>query len=298
MWRAHIFNAVKPFGGFEPRNRKVAIVGIPMDFTSSYRAGSRFAPDAIREISYSLELCSVYGECVVEEQGVDDLGNLIPIAGSAEATLKLVEDMARDVLSEGRKLIAIGGDHTVTVGLFAGVTKNCGSEPCLLVVDAHLDLREELAGRYSHASAIRRILEVYAPPRVVWFGARAFSKEELEYLERLGVEYLVVKSVDILKQPSHWIEKTAQYLAPCGFVYLSVDFDGFDPAYAPGVQTPEPIGIAPIHLLELLRSLQAPIVSSDIVEISPPYDASGVTAALGARMVVEIAMIMYKATKR
>jgi len=294
LWRAYLRAPSEGFGGFDYRDRSVVVVGIPIDFTSSYRSGSRFAPSAIREVSQSIELCSVCGNCVVEEAGIDDLGDLVPVPGDVERSLEIVEEMAMEIAREGKRIIAIGGDHTVTQALYSGVSKGVGEEPCILVIDAHLDLRNELVGRYSHATCMRRLLERAQPPAIVWFGVRAFSSEELKEARRIDVPHVVVKSIDVLRDPSDAIARASRGLECCRKLYLSIDVDGFDPAFAPGVQTPEPVGIHPIHFVELLQSINVEVVAADIVEVSPPYDRGGSTAALGARLVVEIAAKIYE----
>jgi len=295
MWRAYLRPATESFGGFRARGRRVAVVGVPMDFTSSYRSGSRFAPSRVREISQSIELCSIDGDCVVEDEGVDDLGDLLPIPGEVVKSLELMELMAEDLAKSGKRLIAIGGDHTVTQALFSGVKRGLGSESlCLLVIDAHLDLRDELGGRYSHATCIRRLIERASPAKIAWFGTRAFSREELEYLRELKIPYTLIKSLDVLSAPKVAIERVCDFLSECQHLYISIDVDGFDPAFAPGVQTPEPVGIHPVHFIELLKNVGSEIVAVDIVEIAPPFDAGSSTVALGARLVVEVATRMYR----
>ena len=292
MWKLYLREARRGFGGFRPKDRKVLVVGIPMDYTSSYRSGARFAPEAIRRVSESIELCSVLGDCIVEELGIDDIGDLQPIAGDVISTLRMIEELARDLVGAGKRVIAIGGDHTISIGLVKGLS-SVVKGACLCVVDAHLDLRDELFGRYSHATTMRRILEECRIDRIVWVGVRAFSSEELEYLKELEIPWRIVKSFDVLSDPQS-ISSVVKFLNDCEALYLSIDVDGFDPSYAPGVQTPEPMGIPPYALIKMLEEIEVPILAADIVEISPPYDVSESTVALGARLIVELARHMYR----
>ncbi len=297
MYVSWLSPPTKPFAGFEPRGRKIKLIGVPMDTTTSYKPGSRFAPQAVRMASDYMELCSVFGDCIFEREGLDDLGNVVPIVDSVETTLRAVEEVVKGIASEGSKIITLGGDHTVSVGAVRGVYAALREPLCLCVVDAHLDLRNELCGRYSHATTVRRILESVDVSRVVWFGARAFSEEELDYLSSLGARALLVKSVEILEDPQGSLERVENFLSGCQALYLSIDIDGLDPAYAPGVQTPEPLGIAPLHLFTLVRNLSPRVVAADVVELAPTQDPSGITVALAVKLVVEIATGMLRSRR-
>jgi len=294
MQHPYLNPPVKPFGGFSARNRKVKLLGVPLDTTTSYRPGSRFAPQAIRLASDYMELCTVFGDCLFEREGIDDLGDVVPVVDSVDRTLMVVREVVGKAVSSGARVIALGGDHTVTIGVVEGIYEAVKKPMCMCVVDAHLDLRDELCGKYSHATTMRRVLERVEIDRIVWFGVRAFSSEELDYLRNLGSKAMVLRSIEILENPKKSLESVVSFVKECKALYLSIDLDGVDPAYAPGVQTPEPLGIEPRHLFQLVKLLSTRAVGADIVEVSPPNDPSGATVALAVKLIVEIATGMIR----
>jgi agmatinase len=184
-----------------------------------------------------------------------------PDMGSAELTVKRVQEMAEPVLKKGKFPVLFGGEHSVSVGLVAALAKR-HKELSVLQIDAHADLRDEYEGtKYNHACAMRRIREHVRSASQV--GIRSVCREELEHINSAG-----------LGEHIHWgaefdEKKVLSQLTDT--VYVSIDLDGFDPSECPGVGTPEPGGLKWAQTLGLLRRVAAEkkIVGFDMVELLP-----------------------------
>jgi len=282
-----------PFTGicYDPNKTRYIVIGAPLDMSSSYRSGSGEAPEAIRRISKSLELCSITTGVDVESVGIADVGDVPLTPGNLEASLGAITRFIASFVSAGKLPIVLGGEHTISFAVLPAVKEGRGKGVCTVVFDAHLDLRNEYLGSaINHATVMRRIIEAINPIKVIYIGSRAVSREEAEFLEKMRDRIAVAPMKTLLSSGVH---ETARRLADevsiCDAVYLSIDVDVVDPAFAPGVQTPEPVGLTPREVLELLEHIvDSKLVGVDIVEVAPKYDLSEITAALAARLVVEI----------
>ncbi len=275
-----------PFSGFQKSFNEASyiILGVPFDFTSTYRAGARFAPAAIREASLNIETYSFRAGQDLEEVKLHDLGDLDVLA-DVDETLKRLELVTEELLEAKKTPIFIGGEHTITLGVVRAL-KNVEN---LIVVsfDAHLDLRSEYLGvKISHTTFMRRINEQITPKKIIEIGTRAVCQEELEYAEKAGINY--VTSLEIQREGVEKIkEKLRSLLEDAQNIYLTIDLDVLDPAYAPAVQNPEPEGISPYELHELIAEVcKKPIIAFDLVEVTPSYD-NGVTAVQAAKTIFE-----------
>lgn len=271
-----------------------AVLGVPFDSTSSYRPGSRFAPLSIREASLNIESNSLTGVGLfIEEVSISDLGDLAVVHGDSKETLRRVESVVGELAGSGIIPVVLGGEHTITAGVMRGLSR-AGLRPCLLVFDAHLDLREDYLGcKYGHASAIRLAREAVGPEIIAYVGARAYAREELEYASSLGDSILVVSPVEVKKLgPSAVASHLRNRLSRCEAVYLSFDIDALDPAYAPGTGTPEPMGLDAFEVFRILSlTVDERFVGMDLVEVNPLVDRAGVTSILAARIVQEFILL-------
>ncbi len=273
----------------DPTRSPVSVVGIPFDSTNSFRSGSRFAPSRIRLVSQSLETYSFRCGVDLELQPPYDEGDIAVTHGDAVTTLKNVAVVTSDLLGKGRIPIFIGGDHIITYGVIDGATQHLGHAPCIIVFDAHLDLRPEYLGyRWSHACTTRRLVEIVGGNNVLVIGARAASKNEIEDARKLGIRYLT--SFDLMHKSIREVaNKVKDITSHCTEVYFSIDLDVIDPAYAPGVATPEPEGITPTQLLDILwRLTDERTIGADIVEVNPLVDTSDITSFLAAKVFIEL----------
>ncbi|MGC9009186.1 MAG: agmatinase [Sulfolobales archaeon] len=276
------------FGGYLwPREKTfVSFVGVPFDSTVTYKPGSRFGPDHVRIASRNIELYSLRNQVDVEEFGIYDEGDIITIIGDVEKTLDRIEKVVKELISENRLYIFVGGEHTITYGIIRGVyRKKLG----VVIFDAHLDLRNDYLGlKYSHATVMKRVSEILGAGSLFYIGTRAISKEELSEVSKLGHEYISIYTVrklglrEVIKRFLRWSENFSNF-------HISIDVDVLDPSVAPGVTTPEPEGLNSWELLELINELiNNKVISVDIVEYNPLNDPSEITAMLISKIIVEI----------
>lgn len=260
------------------------ILGVPYDYTSTHRPGSRFAPSAIREASINIETYSSITRSDYESLNISDIGNLI-ISNDPVETLNRIERVTSRLNELGKIQITIGGEHTITKGCVIPLIEGKGK---LLCFDAHLDLRDEFQGtKLNHATFMRRIIEEMGSEKVVYIGTRAVSQEELEYASKLGIKMISARMFNYLDVATlREIIRRMLDDCPC---YISIDFDVIDPSFAPAVGNPEPRGVDPSKLMELLLaiSVENNVVGADVVEVSPKYD-EGITAILAAKIIVDL----------
>ncbi|MDT7860744.1 MAG: agmatinase [Saccharolobus sp.] len=281
----------RKFAGFNKQSSPFIIIGIPMDITSSYRPGSRFAPNSIRDAAQYIEFYSIRTGIDMGDVGFNDVGDIILHPSSVEENLSRISSVINYFHENKKIIISIGGEHTISAGVIKGLQKE---GLCIISFDAHLDLRDEYMGyKYDHACVMRRISEYGV--KILEIGSRAISREELEYARRNGIAFFTPQQIRLLgvKEVARKIINSTQ---ECKSLYISIDMDGLDPAYAPGVATPEPEGLDPTTLLDIINLIvDKRVVGFDIVEISPPYDISGITSVLGAKIIMETSASIYKA---
>jgi agmatinase len=274
----------------------VAVLGIPFDAGTSYRSGARFGPTHIREASRQLhpyhQTLDVYPFAVQQVADAGDLGVTPYDIGAAVAS---IERSATDLGKRGTRIVALGGDHTVALPLLRAVNKTAG--PVGVVhFDAHLDTWDTHFGASVwHGSPFRRAAEegLLDPERCVHVGLRGgvYNRGELEADGVLGFQ--VIRADDFEQQSIQEIVTRIRSRLGDGPVYMSVDIDVLDPAYAPGTGTPEPAGLTSRELFATLRGLVGiDIVGADIVEVAPAYDHAAVTALAAAHTAWEIISLM------
>lgn len=269
---------------------KIVVVGVPFDSTSTYRPGSRFAPSAIREASANLEGYSWRVGVEAEAIATHDMGDLNVIHGDVKATLSRIERVGAKLKEAGKTTIILGGEHTVTYGAIMGLGK-----PALLCFDAHLDLRDVYPDgvKLSQATVARRVVEVVGSEAVFMVGVRAACREEVEFAERRGVKRLTSWEVEelgvleVARRIKEWCRRFDE-------VYVSIDLDVLDPSYAPGVANPEPEGLKPTALLNVLNlALDHRVVGLDVVEVCPPYD-NGLASIHAAKILLEAIAYLHR----
>lgn len=266
-----------------PEAGDLALFGNPYDCTASFRPGARFGPDAIRMASVGLESFSPRFRRDLCDLPLTDLGNIEPFFGSPEPMVKLVHEVTTALIALGTRPLMLGGDHSVTFGAVSAVAERF-SDLVMVQIDAHADLRDGFCGEaYSHASAMRRCLDVLPRERCFQVGIRSGTREEFEALWRSG--RLVTPTAIALG------DALAPYRgAP---LYVTIDLDVFDPSCFPGTGTPEPGGIDWHTFADLLDVLAAHrVVSADVVELAPALDSSGCSSVLAAKVVRELLFAM------
>ncbi len=289
MSYAEFFSALGPLvGSREERGSVLTVLGVPFDGTTSYRPGTRFGPNAIREAFLNVEAYSNVLKVDVEKLKLRDLGNLSRVSGPDETT-RMVAKVTKELVQGGQRYCMLGGEHSITLGSF----RNAPENTALVVFDAHFDLRDEWEGsRLSHACYLRRITEERDPSLVAHVGGRAGTEEEWRLSRKFG---LTVRPLDADGQGS--LGRFKRFLSKFKRVYVSIDIDGLDPAFAPGTGTPEPGGLTTLTLLKYIYALKGTeITAFDIVEVSPPYD-NGSTITAAARFMNELAALVYLQSK-
>lgn len=252
---------------------EITIVGIPYEGILSGLPGMREGPHFIRKASYLLESYVPGLKMDLRDIPFTDMGN-IELFGSPE---KISEDVS-EVVAGIRYPVILGGDHTVTIGVVKDLIKRYG-ELKVLYLDAHWDLRAEYGeSSHSHACTAARIADMGA--EVIFFGVRSGSRDEWE----MGRNFTSFSAADA------WPFRFS------GPVYITVDMDVFDPAYAPGVGTPEPAGVLPTKFFNWLYSIEAKIVGFDVVETNPMVE-DAITPVLAARIVRDMIAKMWRSTK-
>lgn len=287
------------FGAPKRKGAAFKIVGVPFDSTASYRPGQRFAPRAIREASLNIEGNAYAIDGDIDEVPLVDLGDVSPVHGDPSATVERVAAVVKEIASEGAIPVTVGGEHTVTLGAVKGLVR-AGIRPCMLVLDAHFDLRDEYLGlRVSHATVMRRILEE-ASVRLFYVGVRAYDKGEIGLAsEAHNIEFVTSWNYNILGAANAAV-KARSHLSECRHIYLSIDMDVYDPAFAPGVGNPEPGGLSPHDVLPLVARLASDerIVGIDIVEVSPPSDVGEITSILAAKTLQQAIIAAWSSQRR
>ena len=256
------------------------IFGVPFDSTHSYKPGCRFGPDSIRDAFNNIEIFQPEFGVDLEVEAISDLGNTRHTVVAAEM-LQMVKNVTSELKKQDKQIIILGGEHLITLGSFTCFPKDTG----YVVFDAHYDLRDQYADiKLSHAAYLRRIVEERGSENIVHVGARAFVKEELAFLKEHNIATVSDKEIrngngtKLLKDITSTFDR----------VYLSVDLDVLDPAFAPGVGNPEAVGISSRELYDMITTLQnKKIVAADVVELNPTYD-NGSTAAMAAKMIATI----------
>jgi arginase len=263
----------------------VAVLGMPTDENSTFLRGAALGPLRIREVlnAGSSNWCAESVRDLGAEPRFQDLGDLE--LGNGLVALTDIERTADRLLDNGAYLLALGGDHAITLPILRAYAKRF-APLSVLHLDAHPDLYDEFEGnRYSHACPFARIMEEGLATRLVQVGVRTMNPHQRAQAERFGVEVFTM-------QDREW--NTA--LDFDGPIYLSLDMDVLDPAFAPGVAHHEPGGLSTREVLGLIQSLRAPLVGADIVELNPQRDSEGITAMAAAKLMKEIADRMLDST--
>ena len=253
------------------------IFGIPFDSTHSYKPGCRFGPDAIRDSFNNIEIFHPDLKIDLENVNIEDLGNTRHTVVASEM-VDMVKKITAELVSKKRQLFILGGEHSITYGTYTSFPKETG----YVVFDAHYDLRDEFADiKLSHASYLRRIVEERGPENILHVGARAFVKEELEFLTENKIRTISDREIRDGKGPN----LLEDYVSTFDEIYSSFDLDVLDPAFAPGVGNPEAVGITSRELFDMIHTFdETNVIGVDIVELNPYHD-NGSTASLAAKII-------------
>ena len=261
------------YGDSEP---VATVFGIPFDSTHSYKPGCRFGPDVIRDAFNNIEIFHPQFGIDLETVNIEDLGNTTHTVLASEM-IDMVGKITKELVAKKRQLFILGGEHSITYGTYMSFPKETG----YVVFDAHYDLRDEYANvKLSHAAYLRRIVEQRGADNILHVGARAFVKEELEFLKEHHIKTISDRQVREGLGP----QLLKEFASSFDSMYTSFDLDVLDPAYAPGVGNHEAAGMTSRELFDLIYSLENKKVTGvDIVELNPQYD-NGATASIAAKI--------------
>ncbi|WP_311650349.1 agmatinase [Selenomonas artemidis] len=279
MWNRNVETFLGCDAAYEEGH--IVLFGAPFDSTTSYRPGTRFAARTMRAESYELETYSPYQDLDLEDARVFDGGDLeLPFGDTARA-LGMIRDFATEVLTDGKLPFLIGGEHLVSLPAIEAAAEKY-SDLAVIHFDAHTDLRDEYLGnRLSHATVIRRVWDILGDGRIHQFGIRSGERAEWEWA-RAGHTNL---------RPFTFAGLSDAIAAVKGRpVYLTIDLDVLDPSVFPGTGTPEAGGVTFIELMKAALSVihGCRIVACDMVELSPPLDASGASTATALKLLREM----------
>jgi agmatinase len=260
--------------------RRIPVIGIPLDHNSSYLRGSARGPFSLVEALHC-DSANLWTETGFDLGPIlDHRGVLDP--GGPDAAFGVIEEAAAEIGTSAP--IFLGGDHSVTYPLVRGMKRAVG-DFAILHFDAHPDCYHEFEGNpHSHACPFARIMEEGLCTRLVSVGIRTAHGHQREQREKFGIEWLEMK--DRASWPALSFDEP---------VYVSVDLDALDPAFAPGISHHEPGGMSTRELLDVLHAVDAPVIGADIVELNPERDVNGVTAMVAAKILREIAGMMLSA---
>jgi arginase len=257
----------------------IRLIGLPTDINSSFARGAAKAPEAIRAALFS-DRGNMASETGLEA-GTDfhftDVGNL-HLTENTPVDDERIRHAVGAALGAGEVPLCLGGDHAVSFPILQAIAASCGPVD-ILHIDAHPDTYDNFSGNpRSHASPFARIMEAGLARRLVQVGIRTMNSHCRAQAARFGIETIEMRDFAL--------ERVTGFERP---TYISIDLDGIDPAFAPGVSHPEPGGLTVREVLALIRKITGPILGADIVELNPHRDIGEVTAILAAKLVREIA---------
>jgi len=267
---------------------QAVIYGMPMDWTVSFRPGSRFGPARIREVSIGLEEYSPYLDRLLEEVRYFDAGDIPLPFGNVEGSLDAIRSFVGKVLADNKMPIGLGGEHLVTWPVIQAVYEKY-KDLVIFHFDAHTDLRDSYEGYpYSHSTPIKKACDLIGGKNVYSFGIRSGMKEEFEWAK----ENMHLYKYDVL-------EPVKKVLPTIGNrpIYLTIDIDVLDPSAAPGTGTTEAGGITSRELLDTIHYMaqnEANVIGCDLVEVAPIYDNSEMTQIVASKILRELILGFVK----
>lgn len=273
-----------------------AIVGIPFDTAASFRAGARFGPNGVRNISAMIKPNNVaMGVNIMDSIKGADIGDVPVIPDYIHETYAAIEKMYDDIYAEGAVPIGIGGDHAVTLGELRSAAKKHG-KLSLIHFDSHLDLCDTVFGqKYNHGTPFRRAMEegLIDPEHSIQIGMRGSLYDPDDFKIAAGLGFKVIPGDELHTLTPEQLFAEIKKRVGDNKVFLTFDIDFVDPAYAPGTGTPEIGGFTSFEALQYIRQLKdMNFVGFDVVEVAPPYDHSEITAYMAANIIFEFMSIL------
>jgi agmatinase len=266
---------------------KVVLFSVPLDNTTSYRPGTRFAGNAIRVESIGIEWYSPYKDMNLRDFKTVDIGDLDLPMGLVEESLDIVYDTTKQILKDNKLPMMIGGEHLVTYPVVRAL-KEKYPDLHIIHLDAHTDLRDSFLGReLSHATVLKRCYDILGDGRIYQFGIRSGDKHEFDFAKE---GHVFMRKFDFIGLEDV-IEKIKD--KP---VYITIDLDVLDPSIFPGTGTPEPGGVTFKDLLDATVKFEKlnNVVGADLVELAPMLDSSNVSTVVAAKALREMILLLHK----
>jgi len=282
-----------------PENADVIIFGIPFDGSVSFRSGAGQAPDALRQITYTISPTTEDFQSFADLK-IRDMGNIT--GDTRDDIFANAGALTADLVSTGTFFIMIGGDHSVTIPVHQGIDEALDEPFGIIHIDAHFDLCDEQGGdRFSHGSTERRALELDNVKRIediFFLGIRSIESDELEFFNTNPVQVVSAKEISRGGVDKALIRLKNQ-LGHLNKIYLTIDIDCLDPAYAPGTGTPQFGGMTSRELLDLIQGIfDLPVMGMDIVEVAPKLDNSLTSVFAARKLVTEVCGFIHKKNQK
>ncbi len=271
------------------------MIGVPLDISSSYRQGSRHAPDVLRNImrSDNFECFSEAGKDLKEYFRIKDWGNIGVTPTNIEKNLKRVSKGVEDLIESEKPFLVLGGDHSSTIGI-SDALEQTNTPVHYIYIDAHMDLYDEVQeSRLSHACTLRRLSETESFSGATLLGYRDFSSIQVAYAKQNNIQLFTTDSLQSQNDLFEFATVLTQKLAnKHQYFHISIDLDVLDPSFAPGVGNPVACGISSKELISLLSGIFSGLSSQrsfswDIVEYNPTFDSAEITAFVVMKMLIE-----------
>jgi agmatinase len=264
------------------------LFGVPFEKTSSFRHGADKAPFEIRQASWNFERYDLQTGMNFEEILLHDYGDLDVLKLNSKELFETTKTYTSTLLTKQKIPIALGGDHSVTPGIISAFPKDIA----VISLDAHMDFRQEYKNDiYNHACVIRRVADHIPLQNIAVLGIRSAEKQEYEQAQAMDLFFrdaFTINTIGIKKI----IQQVKTHLKGKK-IYLTLDIDVIDPAYAPGTSTPEPVGLTPLQVIEIIEAFSPQLFGCDLVEVCPPYD-HGQTAVLAAKLIRTTVSLIWK----
>lgn len=279
----------------KPDDADLVIFGIPFDGSVSFRSGAAEAPDALRKITYTIAPTTEDFQSFADLK-LKDMGNIT--GKSRDDVFTDARKMTADLVRSGTFFIMIGGDHSVTIPVHQGIDDALNEPFGIIHIDAHFDLCDAHEGdRFSHGATERRALElgnVRGIEDIFFLGIRSIESEELAFINTTPVQVVSAKEI-ARKGVDKALARLKEQLGHLNKIYLTLDIDCLDPAYAPGTGTPQFGGLSARELLELVEGIfDLPVMGMDIVEVAPKLDDSLTSVFAARKLVTEVCGFIHK----
>jgi agmatinase len=271
----------------EYNESNVVLFSVPLDNTTSYRPGTRFAGNAIRVESIGIEWYSPYKDMNLRDYSTVDVGDLELPMGLVEESLDIVYETVAKIIADNKKPMMIGGEHLVTFPVVKALMEKY-EDLHIIHLDAHTDLRDEFLGRrLSHATVIKRCHDILGDGRIFQFGIRSGEKQEFDFAKN-GHTFMQKFNFNGLADVIEKIKDKP--------VYITIDLDVLDPSIFPGTGTPEPGGVTFNDLLDAMQKFEKlnNVVGADLVELAPMLDSSNVSTVAAAKALREMILLLHR----